>query len=43
MNKLQTISAVLFAAMLVVTPVMVWAMMMYRELEATGLMIAALS
>jgi len=43
MHKFETVSTALFAAMLVVLPLMTWAVMTYRSLEATGLMIAAIS
>ena len=43
MHKFETVSAALFAAMLVIAPMLAWAVLTYRSLEATGLMIAAIS
>ncbi len=43
MNKFQTFSVVLFTVALTMAPVVAWAVMMYRELESTGLLIAAIS
>ena len=43
MNNFQTISIVLFTVALTVAPVVAWAVMMYRELESTGVLIAAMS
>ena len=43
MDRFQTISVALFVVVLTVAPVIAWALMMYRELEATGVLIAAIS
>jgi hypothetical protein len=43
MHRLETISVTLFAVALVATPLIAWSLMMYRELEFTGQIIAALS
>ncbi len=41
MSKFQTISTVLSVIALTALPVVAWVVVMYRELEATGAMIAA--
>jgi len=43
MRTFDAVSIALFAATIIVAPVVGWSLMMYHELEATGLMIAALS
>ena len=37
MHKFENVSVALFAAMLVVAPMLAWAVLTYRSLEATGL------
>jgi len=43
MHKFESVSTALFAAMLIVAPLLAWAVLTYQSLQATGLMIAAIS
>ena len=43
MHKFENVSVALFAAMLIVAPMLAWAVLTYQSLQATGLMIAAIS